>query len=118
DIPLIRSLDLQLAGRMESYQGFNTVAKPKVALSWYPVRNLQLRGSWSQGFRAPNLPQLFEKGIQRSNTRTDWIRCEADRLNGLSNPYTDCSSRTDRSQGVVSNRSGSESLIPEESACV
>ena len=73
DVPLMRSLDLQLAGRMEAYQGFSTVAKPKVALSWYPVRNLQLRGSWSQGFRAPNLPQLFENGIQRSNTRTDWI---------------------------------------------
>jgi outer membrane receptor protein involved in Fe transport len=115
DIPLIRSLDLQLAGRMESYQGFNTVAKPKVALSWYPVRNLQLRGSWSQGFRAPNLPQLFEQGIQRSNTRTDWIRCEADLRNNVITSFANCTDQAGRSQGVVSNRSGSQDLTPEES---
>jgi len=111
NVPLIRSLDLQLAGRMESYQGFSTVAKPKIAASWYPFANLQLRGSWSQGFRAPNLPQLFEQGIQRSNTRTDWIRCEADlRANVIAN-FDACS----RGQSVVSNRSGSQDLKPEES---
>jgi len=111
NVPLIRSLDLQLAGRVEAYQGFSTVAKPKVALSWYPFANLQLRGSWSQGFRAPNLPQLFENGIQRSNTRTDWIRCEADFRTGAITNFDDCT----RSQGVVSNRSGSQDLKPEES---
>ncbi len=111
NVPLIRSLDLQLAGRVESYQGFNTVAKPKVAASWYPFANFQLRGSWSQGFRAPNLPQLFENGIQRSRTRTDWIRCEADLRSGAITSFDGCS----RSQGVVSNRSGSQDLLPEES---
>lgn len=111
DVPLIRSLDLQLAGRVESYEGFGTVAKPKVAVSWFPVANLQLRGSWSQGFRAPNLPQLFESGIQRSNTRTDWIKCEADFRKGAISNFDDCT----RSQGVVSNRSGSLDLEPEES---
>ncbi|WP_217983752.1 TonB-dependent receptor [Sphingopyxis sp. GW247-27LB] len=115
DVPLVHSLDLQLAGRMESYQGFSTVAKPKVALSWYPVRNLQLRGSWSQGFRAPNLPQLFESGIQRSNTRTDWVRCEADFRLGRITTFADCTDLSGRSQGVVSNRSGSQDLRPEES---
>ena len=111
DIPLVRSLDLQLAGRMESYQGFGTVAKPKVALSWYPIPNLQFRGSWSQGFRAPNLPQLFENGIQRSNTRSDWIRCEADkrRTNATTFPAS-CNT-----QPIVSNRSGSQDLEPETS---
>ncbi|WP_423601840.1 TonB-dependent receptor domain-containing protein [Sphingomonas sp. MS122] len=118
DVPLIHSLDLQLAGRVEAYQGFSTVAKPKVAASWYPFANLQLRGSWSQGFRAPNLPQLFENGIQRSNTRTDWIRCEADirtvppRITNFNNCTT---ANSGRSQGVVSNRSGSQDLVPEES---
>lgn len=115
NVPLVHSLDLQLAGRVEAYQGFSTVAKPKVAASWYPFANLQFRGSWSQGFRAPNLPQLFENGIQRSNTRTDWIRCEADLRAPVIPPrltnFDDCT----RSQGVVSNRSGSQDLKPEES---
>lgn len=111
NVPLIHSLDLQLAGRVESYQGFNTVAKPKVAASWYPFANFQLRGSWSQGFRAPNLPQLFENGIQRSNTRTDWVKCEADLRAARIANFDACT----RSQGVVSNRSGSQTLTPEES---
>ncbi len=111
NVPLIHSLDVQLAGRVESYQGFNTVAKPKVAASWYPFANFQLRGSWSQGFRAPNLPQLFENGIQRSNTRTDWVKCEADFRAGRIANFDACT----RSQGIVSNRSGSQTLIPEES---
>ncbi|HSX55563.1 MAG TPA: TonB-dependent receptor, partial [Sphingomonas sp.] len=111
DIPLVRSLDLQLAGRMESYQGFGTVAKPKVALSWYPIPNLQFRGSWSQGFRAPNLPQLFENGIQRSNTRSDWIRCEADKRHTNATTFpASCNT-----QPIVSNRSGSQDLEPETS---
>src|SRR5690606_29504661 len=109
NVPLIHSLDLQLAGRAESYQGFGSVAKPKVALSWYPFPNFQLRGSWSQSFRAPNLPQLFENGIQRSNTRTDWIRCEADRRAGRITNFDDCT----QGQGIVSNRSGSKELDPE-----
>lgn len=110
DVPLVHSLDLQLAGRMEAYQGFGTVAKPKVALSWYPIPNLQFRGSWSQGFRAPNLPQLFENGIQRSNTRSDWIRCEADRRQDGTPIPSSCNT-----QPIVSNRSGSQDLQPETS---
>ncbi|WP_343519373.1 TonB-dependent receptor [Sphingomonas sp.] len=110
NVPLIRSLDLQLAGRAESYEGFGTVAKPKVAVSWYPFANFQLRGSWSQGFRAPNLPQLFENGIQRSNGRTDWIKCEIALRNGSLGNFDDCASAS-----VVSNRSGSRDLKPEES---
>ena len=54
---------------------------------------------------------MFENGIQRSNTRTDWIRCEADFRAGRITNFDDC----ERSQGVVSNRSGSQDLKPEES---
>jgi len=111
DVPLIHALDLQLAGRAESYEGFGSVAKPKVALSWYPVQQLQFRGSWSQGFRAPNLPQLFENGIERANSRTDWIRCEADLRAGRITSINSCA----RGQSVVSNRSGSRELTPETS---
>src|SRR5690606_34766659 len=33
-VPLVRSLDLQLAGRAEHYSDFGSVSKPKVALGW------------------------------------------------------------------------------------
>ena len=111
DLPLIHSIDLQVAGRYEHYSTFGSVAKPRVALSYFPVSWLQFRGAWSQGFRAPGLPQLFENGIQRSNTRTDWIRCEADLRAGRIANFDDCG----RTFGIVSNRSGSQDLVPEES---
>jgi len=111
DIPLVHRVSAQLAGRYESYTFFGDVTKPKLALSWEPIEWLQIRAAFSQGFRAPNLPQLFERGIQRSNTRSDWIRCEADRRAGRIANFDQCA----RSQGVVSNRSGSLELEPEES---
>ena len=111
DVPLVHSFDIQLAGRYESYTTFGDVAKPRIAASWRPVRWLQVRGAWSQGFRAPGLPQLFESGIQRSNTRTDWIRCEADLRAGRIANFDACT----RTQSVVSNRSGSQDLVPETS---
>lgn len=110
-IPLVHSIDLQIAGRYEHYTSFGDVAKPRVALSYYPISWLQFRGAWSQGFRAPGLPQLFESGIQRSNTRTDWVRCEADLRAGRIANFDDCA----RSFSIVSNRSGSQDLEPEES---
>ncbi|MBH0014585.1 TonB-dependent receptor, partial [Pseudoalteromonas sp. NZS100_1] len=55
DIPLVRSLDLQLAGRYEHYSDFGDVAVPKIAGAWEVVRGIRFRGSWAKSFRAPNL---------------------------------------------------------------
>ncbi|MEP9359553.1 TonB-dependent receptor [Sphingomonas sp. KR3-1] len=111
-VPFVRSLAMQLAGRVENYTSFGMIAKPKVAVGWTPIDGLQFRSAWSLGFRAPNLPQLFENGVQRSNTRTDWINCEADVRAGRIANFDACT----RSVAVVSNRSGSQSLKPEESS--
>src|SRR5690606_15573944 len=54
DIPLVYQLDMQLAGRYEHYSDFGSVAKPKVAVAWDVVPGVRLRGSYSEGFRAPN----------------------------------------------------------------
>lgn len=112
NIPFARSIDAQLALRYENYSLFGSVAKPKFALSWYPTDWLQVRSSWSEGFRAPNLPQQFERGILRSNGRTDWIRCEAELRQGNITNFDDCNTA---GVSVQSNRSGSEDLQPEES---
>lgn len=105
------SLDVQLAARYENYTLFGDVLKPKVAVSYRPFEFLQLRGAWSEGFRAPNLPQQYERGIQRSNSRTDWIRCEIAVRAGTTADFDSCSA----SVSVISNRSGNEQLKPEDS---
>ena len=107
NIPLVYSLDAQFAGRYEDYSLFGDVSKPKVALSWRPFEFLQFRTAWSEGFRAPNLQQLYETGLERVNTRTDYIRCEADLRAGRS---TACGSHA---LSVTSQRAGSRDLNPE-----
>lgn len=67
-MPLLRdktfahSVDMQLAARYEDFDDIGSIARPKLALSWYPVENLQFRGAISRGFRAPNLIQLRSPG--------------------------------------------------------
>lgn len=120
-VPFVQSVDMQLATRYETFDTFGSVTKPKVALSWRPFDWMLVRSAWSEGFRAPNLQQQYEAGLQRSNIRTDFIRCEAAvrqaRNNSTTVPAftTNCPSVTGSSQSVISNRQGSSALEPEES---
>ena len=110
-IPLIQRLDAQLAVRAEDYSDVGSVVKPKVALSWYPFADFQVRAAYSQGFRAPNLEQINANGIRRVNGgREDWILCEATALaNGAAFDTGDCDGVS-----VESVRSGGPDLEPEE----
>jgi outer membrane receptor protein involved in Fe transport len=114
-VPLVQTIDLQLAARYESFDRFGDVTKPKVALSWRPFDFLLFRSAWSQGFRAPNLQQLFETGLQRSNVRTDWVRCEADVRAARYASFTNSACTSGHALSVTSLRAGSLSLKPEES---
>ncbi len=110
-VPLVRSLDLQLAGRMEHYSDFGTVIKPKVALGWELVDGLRLRASYSEGFRAPNLEQMAAVVLERANTRTDYIQCEAELETGAISSFSNCS----HSGSTTGRRAGNRDLQPEES---
>lgn len=121
EVPFVQAVDMQLAVRYENFDTFGSVTKPKVALSWRPFDWMLVRSAWSEGFRAPNLQQQYEAGLQRSNVRTDYIRCEAAvrqaRANGQPPPVftTACATVPGTSQSVISSRAGSASLKPEES---
>jgi len=78
DVPLINKLDLQVAGRFENYSDFGAVFKPKAAAAWDIVDGLRLRGSYSMGFRAPNLEQTKTVQYSRLGSNIDFYRCEAD----------------------------------------
>ena len=110
-IPLVRNVEVQLAGRYEDYSDVGNVAKPKVAVAWDLFDGLRLRGSWAQGFKAPNLEQINATVVTRSNTRTDWVRCEADLRARRITSFAGCS----RSLSVAAQRSGNPDLKPEDS---
>lgn len=113
-IPLVRHVELQVAGRFEHYSDFGSIAKPKVAGAWDIVDGLRLRGSWSQGFKAPNLEQINATLVSRSNTRKDYYRCEAEVANKITTSIANCTGSSE-SFSVAENRSGNKDLQPEQS---
>lgn len=59
-VPGIYSLELDLAGRYDHYEGVDEDAKvPKVTLRYQPIQDVTLRATYSNSFVAPNLFQLF-----------------------------------------------------------
>jgi iron complex outermembrane receptor protein len=59
DSSVARSLDLSLAARYSDYSTSGSNTSLKAGLNWRPVDDLLLRGSWSEGFRAPSIGELF-----------------------------------------------------------
>jgi iron complex outermembrane receptor protein len=55
--PLIQKLDLSLALRYDKYSDFGSTTNPKVGVTWRPINDLQLRGSYGTSFRAPTLAE-------------------------------------------------------------
>ncbi len=58
DQPLFHRLDVQAAVRYEHFSTSGGITRPKVAIAWSPIEQVKFRGSFSLGFRAPNLVQL------------------------------------------------------------
>lgn len=110
-IPLVRNLDLQLAGRFENYSDFGSIARPKVAAAWDIFDGLRLRGSYSEGFRAPNLEQTNAQVYARNTTGRDYYRCEADLRAGRISSFANCSQTLTFSRRVA----GNPNLKPENS---
>lgn len=63
-VPIVRTLDAQLAVRYDDYSDFGSTTNPKAALRWQPLAGVLLRGSWGEGFRAPPLYALSDPGVQ------------------------------------------------------
>ena len=111
DVPLVHRLTAQVAGRFEHYSDFGSVAKPKVAVAWDVVDGFRFRGSYSQGFRAPNLEQTNTVQYARLGSNTDFYRCEADLRAGRIANFTACS----RGISYPIFVSGNPDLQPEHS---
>jgi iron complex outermembrane receptor protein len=87
-------MELQLAARFEDFSDVGNAFKPKVAVFYQPAQWVSLRASYSEGFRAPGLPQVTAEGVPRSN--------------GLYDPVLDST------YGIVDVRSGTTDLEPED----
>lgn len=111
-LPLVRSFEVTASARYESYTDFGDTTKPKYGANWRPVSWMMVRGSYNEGFRAPNLAQLFTGTLIRTTTgSTDTYRSAVTGLptDGPSNRRTiasgnlnlDPEKSTGKSAGIV-----------------
>jgi iron complex outermembrane receptor protein len=109
-IPVLENLDLQAALRYENFSDVGSTTVPKLAFGWRPIDPLLVRGSWSKGFRVPNLVTVNEDIVVRFNTRTDYLCLYAAQNGG--DPLQDVLDCVNSTKRVAQ---GSEDLKPEKS---
>ena len=97
-VPIIKDLQLQLAGRFENYSDFGSTTKPKIALSYRPTEWLLLRTSFGQSFLAPNLAYLYTSQVTTFSA----------------NPLDDPKRPNDAPRQIETKGGGNPDLKPEE----
>ncbi len=77
NLPFTKQIEATLALRGDKvFNGFGAVT-PKMQLAWRPLRELMLRGTVTQGFRAPSLPETGNGGASWfNNGYLDPKRCD------------------------------------------
>jgi len=59
-VPLLKALELTVAGRFDRYSDTGNTFNPKIGLRFQPFEELVLRGSYNTGFRAPTLYEIHQ----------------------------------------------------------
>ncbi|TFW15641.1 TonB-dependent receptor [Massilia arenosa] len=106
--PVLPALELSAAVRYDRYNAF-TSTTPKAGIKWTPLKTLALRGTYSEGFRAPG-PAESGKESQSTGTATatDPVRCP----NGTPLPGA---SAADCQASITAIKVGDPNLKPETS---
>jgi iron complex outermembrane receptor protein len=71
DVPGAKELSIDLAGRYSKYSDFGNTTNPRFSLTWKPIDDLMVRGSYGKGFRAPTIGDLAGGGSQTFDYYTD-----------------------------------------------
>jgi len=58
-VPVLERFEVSAALRYSDYSTFGGATTGKLGFRWQPIDDLVLRGTYSQGFRAPNLGELY-----------------------------------------------------------
>ena len=63
-LPLIKEMDVDLAGRSSQYSSFGSNTTKQIGFRWQPDGQTLIRASWGTGFRAPNIQELYQGQTQ------------------------------------------------------
>ncbi len=113
NVPIIETLNVQLAARMDKYDDITAVDDAvtyNAGLEWRPVEGFMLRGSYATSFRAPDMHFVFADESGSFSTVFDEYKC---RNAGLTT--TQCgSSNATYNYSVFNVRQGNPLLEEEE----
>lgn len=107
----IKSLILELSVRHSHYSDFGNTTNPKIGVMLRPNNNFLIRSTWSEGFRAPSLNELYKVAAES----------QAFLVDPCSNPenaaeLVGCSQATDPTRlQYLTLFGGNQNLRPEES---
>ena len=105
DAPIVKSLEVDAAGRYDHYAQVGSSSTPKVGFKWQPLEQIMFRGTYSKGFRAPGPGERGDSGVTFFSTApSDPARCP------FTNLPTDCGSGSASAVAV-----GNPALSPEKS---
>ena len=71
DVPFAQELTLSAATRYSDYDTFGDTTNSKLGLKWKPVDSLLVRSTWAEGFRAPDVSNLYGGASQTFSFYTD-----------------------------------------------
>lgn len=104
-LPLLKSLELQLALRTDRYSDYGKSSTPKLGFKFTPTSAVALRGTYAEGFRAPSAAENGNSAVAAFTTLDrDPVRCP------VTNLAADCSA-----QNVGAITIGNPNVRPETS---
>ncbi len=112
DMPILKSLDLDVSDREDRYSDFGRTNNAKLSVRYQPISFLTFRGTASTGFRAPTLFNLYSSDSLSASSSGPIGQLAPDCANTPpTGPFT---STTCASQGLELS-GGNRNLTPETS---
>lgn len=74
-MPITKTVELSTALRYDYYSDVGSSVTPKFGAKWTPFKEFALRGTYSQGFRAPSPAENGKGGLAAFTTSDDPVRC-------------------------------------------
>jgi len=114
DMPMAKLVEVDMAARHSDYSDFGTTTTPKFGLRWQPIDGLLVRGSLSEGFRAPGFDELYS-GLTGGWSTIPADPCAESDYASLSGCPQNLDGPALSATSAFSYGGGNEELRPEES---
>lgn len=110
NVPFLKSLTGTVAVRYDKYSDAGNTTNPKVGLRFQPIQEFVARASYSTGFRAPSLYELYSPNAltYTANSYNDPVQCPGGTPIAGANPGIACN------QQFLAQTGGNKNLKPEK----